>query len=287
MLTREPPEQLHSTSSTFSRDGYTTIEGFLDDTLLVRLHEHVERALQAPIEPGCERPNNRLVSLRWNDPIVDLILSQAGPIDALASLLTATDLRWISGYLSIKDSHSQALWWHQDWWCWHHPVSLRPEAPQVALLCYLGDTSERNGALRVLPGSHHRSHALHEALPHAHAEGEQLAPGHAAFADQPGQVTLHARAGDAVVIDYRLLHSAHANLSAERRDCVLLSFTPSWRDLPEDLRAHLIQHLAQPAAHERGVDDLSWAKLLPDFDGVRKDLELNRTAPPRFAISHP
>jgi hypothetical protein len=287
MLTREPPQQLHSTSSTFSRDGYATIEGFLDDTLLARLQEHVERALQAPVEPGCERPNNRLVSLGWNDPIVDLILSQADAIDALASLIAATDLRWISGYLSIKEPHSQALWWHQDWWCWDHPVSLRPEAPQVALLCYLSDTSEQNGALRVLPGSHHASLALHEVLPRAHAEGEQLSPEHTVFADQPGQVTLHARAGDAVVIDYRLLHSAHANLSAERRDCVLLSFTPSWRDLPVDVRAHLIQHLALPAAHDRGADALSWAKLLPDFAGVRADLELNRTTPPRFAISHP
>lgn len=286
MLTREPPEQLLPTSGAFSQDGYTTIEGFLDGPLLARLHEHVERALQAPVEPGCERPNNRLVSLRWSDPIVDLILSQAGAIDALASLIAARDLRWISGYLSIKDPHSEALWWHQDWWCWDHPVSLRPEAPQVALLCYLSDTSEQNGALRVLPGSHHGSLALHEMLPRAHAEGEQLAAEHNVFADQPGQVTLHARAGDAVVIDYRLLHSAHANTSAERRDCVLLSFTPSWRDLPEDVRAHLIQHLAQPADHERGVDDRSWAKLLPDFAGVREDLELNRTAPPRFAITY-
>jgi ectoine hydroxylase-related dioxygenase (phytanoyl-CoA dioxygenase family) len=137
----------------------------------------------------------------------------------------------------------------------------------------------------VLPGSHNASLPLHAVLPEAHAEGAHLSVDHSVLSDQPGQVTLSARPGDAVVIDYRLLHGTHANATAERRDCLLLSFTPSWRDLPPDVRAHLIRHPAQPTLEERPLL-ASWrAELLPSFDGVPADLPLNRVAPARFAVA--
>jgi hypothetical protein len=36
----------------------------------------------------------------------------------------------------------------------------------------------------------------------------------------------------------------------QHRDCVLLSFTPSWREDPDDIRGP-VQHLAQPTDEER------------------------------------
>jgi ectoine hydroxylase-related dioxygenase (phytanoyl-CoA dioxygenase family) len=193
-------------------------------------------------------------------------------------------LRWVSGYVSTKEPRTPPLWWHQDWWCWNHPVTLRPAAAQVALLCYLTDTNQDNGALRLLPGSHRASVPLHAALRDTHAQDAELALDHVALSDQVGQVTLSARAGDAIVLDYRLLHGTHPNLSADRRDCLLLSFTPSWRGLDADIRAHLIQHLAQPTDDERPGRSSWHAELLPSFEGVRADLGLNREAPTRFAV---
>jgi len=94
------------------------------------------------------------------------------------------DLKWISAYISSKEALSPPLWWHQDWWCWDHPVSYRREGVQVALLCYLTDTTIRNGALRVLPGSHLQSAPIHSILPEAHCNGAKtLQPGHAAMND--------------------------------------------------------------------------------------------------------
>lgn len=86
---------------------------------------------------------------------------------------------------------------------------------------------------------------------------------------QPGQVTISLQAGDAVVIDYRLLHCTHGNTRPHRRDCILLNFAPSWRDLPDEVRAHL-SHPALPMDGE--VVPLSgWtARLLPNFDGPRR-----------------
>jgi ectoine hydroxylase-related dioxygenase (phytanoyl-CoA dioxygenase family) len=197
----------------------------------------------------------------------------------------ADDLKWISGYVSIKEASSRALWWHQDWWCWDHSVSYRREAPQIAALCYLADTDAHNGGLRLLPGSHQRSAPIHASLPEAHSQtAETLEAGHVAMTDLPDQLTPGMRAGDAVAIDYRLLHGTHGNASSTRRDCILLSFTPSWRRLPEDIKAHLIDHPALPL-NEASPIPAAISRLLPAFAGKRRSLPLNRNAPREFAIS--
>jgi ectoine hydroxylase-related dioxygenase (phytanoyl-CoA dioxygenase family) len=274
------------TARHLEEEGYAVLEGFIDGDELRALRREVGAALRAAPEPapGCERPHNRLLPLRWSDAPVDRILGDQRRRRAVATVTAGADLRWISGYVSVKEPRTPALWWHQDWWCWSHPVTLRRSAAQVALLVYLSETTDVTGALRVLPGSHHAGVPLHATLPEAHAQGEELPPAHAALGDQPGQVTLAVSAGDAVVLDYRLLHGTHPNASARRRDCMLLSFTPCWADLPVDLRAHLVQHLALPTDDER-VPPAPWrAELLPAFAGARADLELDRVAPADFAV---
>jgi hypothetical protein len=269
----------------FVRNGFAVLEGFVNEVELKDLVPLVESILTSSHELACRRPHNTLVPLRWNDPIVRLLLKSDARMQALTDAIRADDLKWISGYVSVKEAHSPPLWWHQDWWCWDHPATYQPPASQVALLCYLADTTAENGALRVLPGSHLKSTPIHAVLPEAHGvTAEELRPEHAAFSDLPGQLTLCLRAGDAVVIDYRLLHSTHGNHCDTRRDCILLSFTPCWKTLPIDIRAHLIAHPAQPSETERTSGSPALRRLLPDFSGMRRDLPLNRNAPPNFEV---
>jgi hypothetical protein len=231
------------------RDGHVVLPGWLPAAELPAVRAAAQ-ALDAA--PACPRENNTLLPLRWDDALVDLLVADPARVEALRRATGATDLRWISGYLSVKEPHTGALDWHQDWWCWDHPVSFEDAAPQIALLVYLSDTGEHTGALRVRPGSH---------------RGEEHDP-----------VTLAARAGDAVALDYRLLHGTHPNAAAHRRDAVLLSFAPHWAELPADIRAHLVAHLAQPTTGEEPAGS-PVAPLLPHFDGPRRDLPLNRTPP--------
>ncbi len=166
-----------------------------------------------------------------------------------------------------------------------HPVSYRLTPPQISVLCYLTDTNAKNGALRVLPGSHLKSAPIHAFLPEAHSHhAGDLEPEHVAMSDLPDQVTLPLSAGDAVAIDYRLLHGTHGNASPMKRQCILLSFTPSWYRLPEDIRAHLIAHPAQPSDRERLRLPSKFAKLIPVFAGPQQDLPINRNAPSIFDI---
>jgi hypothetical protein len=220
----------------------------------------VAAALAKPLPAGCERPHNTLAPLRWCDPPVASVLGSPRLRGRLIRAIDAADLRWISAYVSIKDPKSPPLGWHQDWWCWDHPVSYRRDAAQVAVLCYLGDTDVSNGALRVLPCSHRC--------------GSQLG-------SDPGEVTLETRAGDAVIIDYRLLHGTHANTSDRRRDCLILNFAPAWNRLPRDIRAHLIQSPGLPGPRDRAPSRAERG-LLPAFRGKPRDLPLSRIPPAEF-----
>jgi hypothetical protein len=271
----------------FAKDGFVVLEKFLARGEPEGIRSEVDALLLTPRDPGCTRPHNTLLPLRWCDAIVNSLLDCERRVRAIRKAVGATDLRWVSGYVSIKDAASGPLWWHQDWWSWDHPVSFRRPAPQIAVMCYLDEASRERGALRLLPGSHHRRSALHAILPEAHTTApEMLGANHPALCDDPDQVSVGVAAGDAVVIDYRLLHGTHANMSDLRRDCIILNFAPSWRELPEDIRAHLISHLAQPRADEASAAAAPpWAsRLLPHFDGVRRDLRLNRYPPERFEI---
>jgi Phytanoyl-CoA dioxygenase (PhyH) len=267
----------------FWRDGFAVLPSLLSGDEVEVARREVEAALRQPLPPGCERPHNTLAPLRWNQPLIELMLSARRRVEAVAEAVTADDLRWISGYVSLKEARSPALCWHQDWWCWDHPATFEPEPPQVAVLCYLEPTTAETGALRVLPGSHRQSTSLHAALREADALGDEIPLEHPAMSDQEEQVTVAVEAGDAVAIDYRLLHGTHPNRGGRRRSCLILNFVPSWRLLPHEIQAHLVRHPAQPMADER-VGSGPALGLLPSFSGEPRDLPLNRVAPSEFAV---
>jgi hypothetical protein len=275
-----------SQSAAFVRDGFIVLNRFLNSSEVGNIQTVVDSLVNSPPESACSRPHNTLLPFRWNHPIVQIVLASKQRARLLQQTLGADDLKWISGYVSIKEAHSPALWWHQDWWCWDHPVSYRQAASQVALLCYLTATDVQNGALRLLASTHHRSLPIHASLPRVDSHApDELRPDHVAMSDQPDQVTFSLNAGDAVAIDYRLLHGTHGNSSPLRRDCIILNFVPSWHELPDDIKGHLISHPALPGVDESPAA-LSWeSELVPEFFGMRRDLPVNRVAPHDFQIS--
>lgn len=270
----------------FPEEGYVVLKNFLNKMEIAAVQNEVETVIAERRDSTCVRPNNTLLPLRWNDSLVAIFLKSKYRIQTLKNAIEARDIKWISGYLSIKEPNSEALWWHQDWWCWQHPVSFKKASSQIALMCYLSSTNKKNGALRVLPGSHHKSSDLHNFLPEAHADSSNyMQPDHVAMIDHLQQVTLNLNVGDAVAIDYRLLHGTHRNSNDNRRDCVMLTFAPSWRELPEDIKGHLINHYALPYNSELPINTAYQKSLLPTFGGKRKDLMVNRVPPGTFEIT--
>jgi hypothetical protein len=103
--------------------------------------------------------------------------------------------------------------------------------------------------------------------------------GHAALRDHPQQRTFCLQPGDAVVIDYRLLHGTHHNLADADRYCLVTNLVPSWRQLPAEIKAHLISQVSLPSDAEAEVHPDWTGELLPTFRGKPRDLLLNRTPP--------
>ena len=272
-----------ATSSVFKRDGYAVLKGLLNSDEVAGIRASVNLLRKSPSGFACRRPHNTLLPFRWKDSINNIVRASSHFLPTLRQAIAADDLKWISGYVSIKEPRSPALWWHQDWWCWDHPMSFQLASPQVAVLSYLNKTCAGNGALRVLPGSHHRSLPIHAFLPATGAHPvPDVALDHVSMSNHADQVTLGLSAGDAVVIDYRLLHGTHGNASGIPRDCIILNFVPSWSDLPAEIKGHLICHPALPSPAE--LSNLAFAEreIFPAFSGTRRDLALNRAAPPVF-----
>ncbi|MGI9509921.1 MAG: phytanoyl-CoA dioxygenase family protein, partial [Geminicoccaceae bacterium] len=94
----------------------------------------------------------------------------------------------------------------------------------------------------VLPGSHRRRHPLHDADA-AHGEGLSRVddPGDPLYGSVEGEVPVPVRAGDLVVGDARLLHSAYANRSGQERSLITLWYHPNLQHLPVGMRARIRQ----------------------------------------------
>jgi hypothetical protein len=241
-------------------------DGSREATSKVRFDRQRERLalhqiLAAPVRETCSTP--------CDGAIRSLLVHCATPgvLLLFAWLSGEPTLRWTSAYLSVKDAHSDATPWHQDWWCWTHPVSHASPPPQVAVLCYLTGADRHTGAVRVWPGSQRHTRACHESLqgitPHTDST-------------QAHEVSVEGVAGDAIAVDYRAFHGAHPNHSDAPRLCLILNFAPHWSSLPSELRAHLIQGTGLPSPAERSMTPPALRAVLPVYSGVRRDYPLNR-----------
>ncbi len=223
-------------------DGYCVIERVLDDALLGDLSRLSAEALSATSS------EHRTQNLSQGSLINIADYPGYAPLigDAKArevfQRLSFADPRFSSGYLISKPPSGPALFWHQDWWGWDDPISYTGEIAQVFFMYYLTDTTPENGCLRVLPRSHRRRHALHDADA---AHGESLSrvddPNDPLYGSLEDEVPVPVRAGDLVIGDARLLHSAYANQSEEERSLITLWFHPNFRGLPASMRARIRQ----------------------------------------------
>ncbi len=231
-------------------DGYCVIEQVLDEALLSDISLLSAEALSATSSE--HRTQNRsqgsLINIADYPGYAPLIGNAKAR--EVFQRLSFDDPRFSSGYLISKPPSGPALFWHQDWWGWDDPISYTDEIAQVYFMYYLTDTKPENGCLRVLPGSHRHRHVLHDADA---AHGESLSrvddPNDPLYGSVKDEVPVPVQAGDLVIGDARLLHSAYANQSDVERSLITLWFHPNYRRLPAAMRARIRQIFDR-----RGVD---------------------------------
>ena len=266
------------------RDGFAVLPGVVPKQTVAFLRSQAERLVQLhPVYVRGFAFQGSLIPLRWNSDIVSPL-----QLDSFTSTLSdhsgcsSTDWRWYSGHVISKPPGGKPLWWHQDWWAWDLPVSRDHQPVQVAALIYLVPTDSKNGALRVLPRSHHRSHELHSTLPEAHSvEANALPDDHLAFRTYPGEECVEAEEGDVVLLDYRTLHSTHGNASHVSRPCIHLSYLLNYSSLGSSLRDHLNQGPSQPTSWERRALGADEGLFCDPVRGDERSRDLVRRPTPR------
>ena len=105
---------------------------------------------------------------------------------------------------------------------------------------------------------------------------------HPALQPAPGEVDVPVRAGDVVVGDARLLHSAHANRSGERRTVLTIWYWPAYDELPEELQALIANHVTELPDWRRWAEQTRavTGHLLPVYAGAAEPVSWSNRAGP-------
>lgn len=184
-------------------DGYLVVAGVLDDAVVDRLVQAFEAS---PSRQGTtqhvEIDDTTPQRGEWER------LTQHPVVIALARSLCDVDAEfWAHGRNPMPGSGAQGL--HAD------APALQPGEPVRAItaIWMLDDFTVRNGATRVVPGSH----LLRRAVPRPYAQPS---------AHHPDEVIVTGSAGDVVVLSGHLWHSGRANQSNGPRRAVQMTTMP-------------------------------------------------------------
>jgi hypothetical protein len=118
--------------------------------------------------------------------------------------------------------------WHQDFPYWYAFAGDRARDIATAVL-FLDDARVANGAIRVLPGSHHLGPAPRDPDDPA---GFLADPGRI---DTDREIAIEAGAGAVLYLPSLLLHRSSPNGSRDERRALLLSFQPAGRPRQTEL----------------------------------------------------
>ncbi len=257
------PEEARCKRNELVDMGYTIVPGMMPESLVKELSDwSAERLPKIKIddriryqgsdifvftERHWEKTNGKPMKgdhPHFKDPIAEKVIELPAQLEVCRQL-GLEDLKSDGSLIILsKPGHGPPLYWHQDFMDWNSPQAATPWPTKIFLSYYLTDTTRENGCLRVIPGSHRKRHPLHDLLPDAHdAELQAIDDlSHPAFADYPDAIDVPLKAGDLIIADARLMHSAWPNQTAERRTLMLawhdvfrFPEPPSWwtRTIPE------------------------------------------------------
>ncbi len=226
-------------ASLFNRDGFAVVRGLVDTQLRQDLRQSVEAALN-PLLPPAEfevdvaYPGAPSSFQDAGGSTTRRLLAAASRFPRLRQWATSQELQsqlgqFLEGGLMLSQchhncvmtkhpGHSSATLWHQDIRYWSFD---RPDL--VSAWLALGEENSRNGALRIVPGSHRlqldrgrfdRDLFLRPDLPH-----------NKTLIRQAREILLEA--GDVLFFHCRAIHAAGKN----RTDQVKLSCVFTYHDL--------------------------------------------------------
>ena len=250
------------------RDGYCIFANAAGGSLLNRTRACVDKAL-AEVDPErlakTKAPGSLIDSDNYPE-LADLIGSRRA-LDELERM-GFDDVKFWKAVIISKPPGGPRLYWHQDCLMWQDPRAYSDRPPMIFLMYYLEDTERENGCLRLLPGTHCHRHVLH-GMGEAHTREINRIddPDDPRFRDYPGEIDVPVKAGDLVVGDARMFHSAHANNSAQKRTVITIWFHPFFSDLQEPTQSWIHDSMHRKHANWPQEALAKIGALIPDYRG--------------------
>ena len=156
----------------------------------------------------CQRVAPRLRPILFGDAMAEICRATLGP-DAYF---------FFDQYVVKGPEGGMPFSWHQDSGYVVGNGGPPDHAPYLTCWCPLDDATEKNGTVRLIPGSHRNG-----ILPHDRQLGSNDLVGAPAEAEG---VIVEAKAGDVVAFSSLLLHATGANRSDRPRRVYLAQYTP-------------------------------------------------------------
>jgi len=282
MTDRSPKDTAKSAlADTLLREGFCVVPDVLTPDMVAALSAATDRVIDAMDTQERERTGNQgiVFQMIYQEPAFQQLIAWPAALAALAGLGFSSPRYW-SGYIVCKEPHTPAAtYWHQDWPFWDESISREIEPCQTFLMYYLSDTTIDNGCLRVIPRTHMKRIPLHDQIG-AHDDNTTRFADPAtspAYANHPEQINVEVKAGDLVVGDARLLHSANGNNTESRRSNLVLWFLPRYDQMPDALKAACQARLfVPPPVSLPEQERVLIEPLLPDYDGDATPSRWNR-----------
>ncbi len=223
----------------FETQGFFVFKNVLEHEQIKNLQQQINACIknESPESLKHLRSLGSLTKLGNFDWLIQL-WSDRSALNILESL-GAKSIRYSDSYLFHKFPENLATFWHQDWWCWNESQSYADAAPQIGLLYFLQDTTDKNAALRVIPGSHKKYSNLHKIFLQSNKASLRAAedPESEIYQDHKDQITVEVQAGDVIAIDARLLHGSHSNRTSSASDLITSWYYPNYDQLSPAIRS--------------------------------------------------
>ena len=262
------------------QDGYCVIEEILDSKMIKKLRLVSDSIIDQQDETHfIEHASQGCIISVTKHPFMAKLIAYPRTLKIFTDL-GFDDPKFMSGYVISKPPEGPPLRWHQDGFWWNHPVSYTAQTQQWFLMYYLVDTTRENGCLRVIPGSHLKRHALHEHIPEYENNIKQFNRveelNHPLFQKAEGEVDVPVKAGDLVIGDARLFHSAYSNQSKAWRTVLTLWYWPDFNAMPEPIRAMIGSNRHRPAELPESWPHQLTDPLTTEYQGNTKPLKSSR-----------
>jgi len=152
---------------------------------------------------------------------LDALIREPAILDAVESLIGPNILAWGSSFFVKEQQDSSYVSWHQDSTYW----GLDP-ADIVTAWVALSESTEENGAMRVIPGTHKLDQVPHRDT---FAAGNLLSRGQEIEVDVDAAQaqTLVLRPGEMSLHHVRLIHGSEPNPSNKRRIGFAIRYLPT------------------------------------------------------------